>query len=571
MIFISNRRTGFKIGIIIAIMSIALGGVGLIGYLYFQKAGVSLNNLYDYDLIPIRDINQARSDSNALKSAVLAITSYNLNDADRKVQLDQITMRENSIDKFLQNFKPLATAPYEIERVEKAEELFKTVKDVVRETLELEQNQDTSSAKDYYYKMGFNKQDEFQTLLRELGNYNIEEAKSQVVSDNEMINRAQWILIFIPLLTTFIAVLIGFVITRTIIGPLKRILESVEKVAGGNLQAELNIHTQDEVGLLARAFNTMTMNLRKLVLQISNSEKHLSAASQEIAATLEQNAQVANQISSAICEVANGSEQQVKALTETTTTMEEFSASIEEVSASGNVVASQTAKAAEITQAGNKTIIQAVDQMSYIGNTTELVQNAIKKLVVGFESISEFIDIITNISSQTNLLALNAAIEAARAGEQGRGFAIVADEVRKLAELSRNSADNIVNIVRENKDNVRDASLAMEKAVRSVADGVEIVNSAGIAFGNIASLIDEVSLQVNQIAAVVEQMAGGSQDIAASVLSIDKVSKETSNQTMNISSAVEEQSAAMDQISMNSRSLAEMAADLQYAVEKFRI
>ncbi|AET67352.1 methyl-accepting chemotaxis protein [Desulfosporosinus orientis DSM 765] len=571
MIFISNRRTGFKIGIIIAIMSIALGGVGLIGYLYFQKAGVSLNNLYDYDLIPIRDINQARSDSNALKSAVLAITSYNLNDADRKVQLDQITMRENSIDKFLQNFKPLATAPYEIERVEKAEELFKTVKDVVRETLELEQNQDTSSAKDYYYKMGFNKQDEFQTLLRELGNYNIEEAKSQVVSDNEMINRAQWILIFIPLLTTFIAVLIGFVITRTIIGPLQRILESVEKVAGGNLQAELNIHTQDEVGLLARAFNTMTMNLRKLVLQISNSEKHLSAASQEIAATLEQNAQVANQISSAICEVANGSEQQVKALTETTTTMEEFSASIEEVSASGNVVASQTAKAAEITQAGNKTIIQAVDQMSYIGNTTELVQNAIKKLVVGFESISEFIDIITNISSQTNLLALNAAIEAARAGEQGRGFAIVADEVRKLAELSRNSADNIVNIVRENKDNVRDASLAMEKAVRSVADGVEIVNSAGIAFGNIASLIDEVSLQVNQIAAVVEQMAGGSQDIAASVLSIDKVSKETSNQTMNISSAVEEQSAAMDQISMNSRSLAEMAADLQYAVEKFRI
>lgn len=571
MIFISNRRTAFKIGIIITIMSIALGGVGVVGYLYFQKAAVSLNNLYDNDLILIRDINQARSDSNALKSAVLAITSYNLNDAERKLQLDQIKVREEAIAGFLKMFKPLAVTPYETERIEKAEVLFKTNKDVIEKVLEYEQGGNKSLALDYYHKMGFTKQDDFQALLRELGKYNIDEAKSHVVSDNEMLNKAQRMLIVIPVLTTLIAIIIGIIITQTIIRPLRRILASVEKVADGNLQAELDIHSQDEVGLLAKAFNVMTGNLRKLVLQISDSEKQLLAASQEIVATLEQNALVANQISGAICEVANGSEQQVKALTETTTTMEEFSASIEEVSASGNVVADQAAKAVDIAKEGNKTIVQAVEQMGHVGSTTEMVQGAINKLVVGFEKISDFIAIITNISSQTNLLALNAAIEAARAGEQGRGFAIVAEEVRKLAELSSNSASNIISIVQENKDNIRAASLAMEKAVHSVGEGVEIVNTAGLAFANIANLIDEVSLQVKQIAVVVEQMAGGSQDIAVTVLAIDKVSKETSLQTMSISSAVQEQTAAMDQISEHSKCLTTMAADLQAAVGKFQV
>lgn len=571
MIFISNRRTAFKIGIIIAIMSIALGGVGLIGYRYFQKAAVSLNNLYDNDLILIRDINQARSDSNALKSAVLAITSYNLNDAERQLQLDQIKVREEAIEGFLQRFKPLAVTPYETERIEKAEVLFKTNKDVIQKVLEYEQGGNKSLALDYYYKTGFTKQDDFQALLRELGKFNIEEAKSHVLADNEMINRAQRVLIVIPVLTMLIGLIIGVIITRTIIGPLQKILASVEEVAGGNLRTELTIRSLDEVGLLARAFNAMTGNLRKLVMQISDSEKQLLAASQEIVATLEQNAQVANQISGAICEVANGSEQQVRALTETTTTMEEFSANIEEVSASGNVVADQAAKAVEIAQEGNKTIVQAVEQMGHVGSTTEMVQGAINKLVVGFEKISDFIAIITNISSQTNLLALNAAIEAARAGEQGRGFAIVAEEVRKLAELSSNSANNIISIVQENKDNIRAASLAMEKAVHSVAEGVEIVNTAGLAFANIANLIDEVSLQVKQIAVVVEQMAGGSQDIAVSVLAIDKVSKETSLQTMSISSAVQEQTAAMDQISEHSKCLTTMAADLQDAVGKFQV
>lgn len=553
-------------------MSISLGIVGFVGYYYFHQAGISLDSLYSNDLITVRDINQARSDSNALKSTVLAITSYTLDDATKKQHLEQVTSREKSIDLFITSYEPLATTNYELERINKVKNQFSIIKDVIQKTLEYENAGKKTEAIDYYYKNGFSKQEELQVQLRELGIFNIAEAKEHVTSNNNMINRVQKVLIILPIVAILVAILIGTMITRMIIGPLKRILKNVERVAGGDLNVEeLTIFSKDEVGLLAISLNTMTQNLRTLVIQIRNSAEHLAASSQEIVATMEQNVFVSNQISTSIVEVANGSEQQVKALTETSSTIEALSTSIEEVAASGSTVANSANSTVQIAREGHLTISKAVEQMGIVGTSTELVQNAVNKLAAGFDKISEFIDIITNISSQTNLLALNAAIEAARAGEQGRGFAVVAEEVRKLAELSQDSAVNIITQVNENRENIKDASLAMNSAVSSVNEGVEDVNTAGKAFANIAGLIDEVSIQVNQIATVVKQMASGSQYIVSSVLAIDSVSKETSIQTMNVSAAVEEQTASMDLIADNSRGLANLAEELRNAIATFRV
>lgn len=553
-------------------MSISLGIVGFVGYYYFHQAGKFLVDLYTDDLIPIRDINQARSDSNALKSSILALTTYPLDEVTKKQQLDQVSNRENSIDKFIIEFQPLATSNYELERINKVQGQFKDIKNVIQKTLAYVQAGDKTAAMDYYSKNGFLQQDNFQTLLREIGNFNIDKAKAQVTVDNNTIAKVQLILLILPILTILIAILIGIIITRMIISPLKMILKKVERVADGDLDVEgCSINSKDEVGLLAISFNIMILNLRTLVLQIRSSAVQLAASSQEIVATMDQNAQVSNQISLAIGEVADGSEQQVEALTNTSATIEELSASIEDVAASGHTVAESARTTVQIAREGHITITKAVEQMSIVRTSTELVQNAVNKLAAGFDKITEFIDIIKNISSQTNLLALNAAIEAARAGEHGRGFAVVAEEVRKLAELSQDSAVNIITQVNENRENIIDASLAMNNAVSSVNEGVAVVNIADNAFANIASLIDEVSSQVTQIAAVVQQMSSGSQDIVSSIFAIDRVCKEASNQTMNVSAAVEEQTASMDQITDNSRGLANLAEELRNAIEKFRL
>lgn len=552
-------------------MSISLSTVGFVGYYYFHQVGISLENLYSNDLITVRDINQARSDSNALKSAVLAITAYTLDDATKKQYLEQVVTREKAIDMFITKYQPLAITNYEKERANKAKAEFVILKDVIQKALDYEKAGNKAEAMAYYYKNGFSKQDDFQVQLRELGVFNIDEAKAHVTDNNNTITRVQNVLIILPVMAILISVLIGFMITKMIVSPLKMILQKVEQVADGDLNVEkLTLYSKDEIGLLALSFNTMILNLRTLVIKIRNSAEQLAASSEEIVATMDQNVQVSNQISSAIGQVASGSEQQVKSLSDTSATIEELSASIEEVAASGSIVANSANMTVRIAREGHVTINKAVEQMSIVGTSTELVQNAVIKLAAGFDKITEFIDIITNISTQTNLLALNAAIEAARAGEHGRGFAVVAEEVRKLAELSKISAINIITQVQANRENIKDASVAMTSAVSSVNEGVSVVNTAGKAFANIAGLIDEVSSQVNQIAAVVQQMASGSQYIVTAVLAIDSVSKETSDQTMNVSAAVEEQTASMDLIADNSRGLAILAEELRNAIEKFR-
>lgn len=572
MNWLLNKKTAFKIGLLISIMSLSLGVVGFLGYFYFHQAGIFLDNLYAENLIQIRDINQARSDSNALKSSVLAITAYAMDDATKKQQFDQVTAREKSIEMFITEFQTIAKTDYEAERITKARNEFESLKNVIQQTLDYTNAGDRNGAINYYYQNGFSQQDDFQVQLREIGNFNIDKAKAQVLSDNNIIARVQLVLFILPIVVIIIAILIGYLITRMIVGPLNQILTKVDQVAKGDLNvAECTIHSQDEVGLLATAFTIMISNLRALVIQIRNSAEQLAASSEEIVAAMDQNAQVSNQISTAVNEVANGTEQQARALSETSATIEELSSSIEDVASSGNTVADSVSTTVEIAQKGHITITEAVEQMGIVGTSTEVVKNAVNKLAVGFDKISEFIDIITNISSQTNLLALNAAIEAARAGEHGRGFAVVAEEVRKLAELSKDSAINIIAQVQENRENIRDAALAMNSAVSSVKEGVEVVNTAGKAFANITGLINAVSVQVNQIATVVKQMANGSQNIVSAVLDIDNVSKETSNQTRNVSAAVEEQTAAMDQITENSRGLACLAEELRLSIEKFQL
>ncbi|BBB90170.1 MAG TPA: methyl-accepting chemotaxis protein [Methylomusa anaerophila] len=368
------------------------------------------------------------------------------------------------------------------------------------------------------------------------------------------------------------AIVIAWYARRMVI-PIRTMVAYSEGIANGDLRdrGRMIIYSQDEIGQLADSLVRMRGNLHGLIKQVSAATDQVAASSEELTASAEQSAQAANQIAQVIGEVATGAENQLKAVDNTSAVVGQMSAGIQQIAANANTVANTSAKSAEAAKEGSNVVQKAITQMGHIEETVTQSAQVVTKLSERSQEIGQIVNTISGIAGQTNLLALNAAIEAARAGEQGRGFAVVAEEVRKLAEQSQDAAKKIAELIAEIQGDTDSAVVAMNGGTREVRIGAEVVNDAGKAFQAIYGSINEVSAQMREISAVIQQMASGSQQIVTSVREVDAISKSTAGQSQTVSAASEEQSATMEEIASSSQALARMAGELTQAVSKFRV
>jgi len=215
--------------------------------------------------------------------------------------------------------------------------------------------------------------------------------------------------------------------------------------------------------------------------------------------------------------------------------------------------------------------LQAIEQMTNISKSTQVVKETITSLADGSEQIADIASLISGITEQTNLLALNAAIEAARAGEHGRGFSVVAEEVRKLAEKAKAATGQISALVALNRNNIHHAIVAIDTEEGHVNDGIKMVNKVDDELSEILNMINEVAEKVSGIASSIQQMAGGSQQIVLGVQEIGAVSQSTAGQAASVSAAIDEFTASIDEINLSCQNLTNLAQGLQIGVSNFRI
>ena len=166
-----------------------------------------------------------------------------------------------------------------------------------------------------------------------------------------------------------------------------------------------------------------------------------------------------------------------------------------------------------------------------MGQIAEKVQESAKtveSLGARSDQIGAIIGTIEDIADQTNLLALNAAIEAARAGEQGRGFAVVADEVRALAERTTRATREIGEMIKAIQNETKGAVAAMEQGVYQVESGTEEAGKSGAALQDILDHVNNVAMQVNQIATAAEEQSATTSEISSNMNNITEIVQLTS-------------------------------------------
>lgn len=367
---------------------------------------------------------------------------------------------------------------------------------------------------------------------------------------------------------------VGFIARRFLLKTLKPLSEVSEKVAvigNGDLTVGIEVSSKDELGQLSSSINGMTQNLRNLIQKVTQLADQVAASSEELTANAEQSAQAASQVAVSITETAQGTEKQSNTVDTTLKMVEEVADGVTMVAANTDTTAGIITKTAAAAKDGGIAIDKAVNQMHQIEDVVHQSAEVVAALGERSKEIGNITAVISSIAGQTNLLALNAAIEAARAGEQGRGFAVVAEEVRKLAEQSEGAAKDIAKLIYEIQVDTEKAVNAMANGTQEAKVGTEVVSIAGKAFNEIETMVENIVPLMNEAQAATQEAVKGTQKIVSAIQDIEVVSSIIAEQTQTVSAATEEQTASMEEIASASQGLAQMAEELQTAVNEFKV
>jgi methyl-accepting chemotaxis protein len=340
-------------------------------------------------------------------------------------------------------------------------------------------------------------------------------------------------------------VLIVYLLRRVVtnrINRLRRVFEEIERNA--NLSHEIEcVDLHDEIGGMAKAFNSMLKKFRDSMQEVSNSTRLLTEAAGRVASVSE--------------ETLSGVLAQQTETDMVATAMNEMNATVQEVAKNAARTADASREAKSEASNGALVSTHALGGIAMLMSEIDEAAGVIQKLDTDSANIGMVLDVIKGIAEQTNLLALNAAIEAARAGEAGRGFAVVADEVRTLASRSQKSAEEIEKMIARLQAGAREAVHAMEESRVKAQESEEQVEAAAESLGMIAGEVSTINDMNTQIATAAEEQTAVAEEINRNIATITQVADQTAEGARHSAQISEE--------------LVQLAADLEALVSRFRI